>query len=82
MNTDSQGATWDGEITTLVRLIQDVAIKMKMVVIQLCHLKTSCGTISHYKMLWILLDMQLKQQFKLCALKMLLKLLEEMLIFL
>ena len=53
-----------------------------MVVIQLCHLKTSCGTISHYKMLWILLDMQLKQQFKLCALKMLLKLLEEMLIFL
>ena len=82
VNTDSQGATWDGEITTLVRLIQDVAIKMKMVVIQLCHLKTSCGTISHYKMLWILLDMQLKQQFKLCALKMLLKLLEEMLIFL
>ena len=27
VNTDSQGATWDGEITTLVRLIQDVAIK-------------------------------------------------------
>ena len=26
-STDSQGATWDGEITTLVRLIQDVAIK-------------------------------------------------------
>lgn len=27
INTDSQGATWDGETTTLTRLIQNVAVK-------------------------------------------------------